>query len=60
MGHSRGATIYDRLSLLVKLGRINDDFIKNQFVVLAEERLGLGVRVPHAFVKHQMTPESGG
>lgn len=47
----RGATIYDRMAFLFKIGMINDDFIKNQRVFLVEERLGLAVRRNYAFVK---------
>ncbi len=47
----RGATIYDRMSFLFKVGMINDDFIKNQRALLVEERLGLAVRRNYAFVK---------
>ncbi|MYZ44210.1 phage major capsid protein [Schauerella aestuarii] len=48
---AQGARIYDRMAFTVKVGWINDDFIKNQRVVLVEERLGLAVRRPYAFVK---------
>lgn len=48
---SQGARIYDRMAYTVKVGMINDDFIKNQRVVLVEERLGLAVRRKYAFVK---------
>jgi len=48
---SQGARIYDRMSYTVKVGMINDDFIKNQRAVLVEERLGLAVRRANAFVK---------
>lgn len=48
---SQGARIYDRMAFTVKVGMINDDFIKNQRVVLVEERLGLAVRRANAFVK---------
>lgn len=47
----RGATIYDRMSFLFKVGMINDDFVKNQRALLVEERLGLAVRRNYAFVK---------
>lgn len=48
---SQGARIYDRMGYTIKVGWINDDFIKNQRVVLVEERLGLAVRRAAAFVK---------
>ncbi|WP_342622642.1 phage major capsid protein [Pseudomonas alkylphenolica] len=48
---SQGARIYDRMAFTIKVGMINDDFIKNQRVVLVEERLGLAVRRKYAFVK---------
>jgi HK97 family phage major capsid protein len=56
----RGATIYDRMNYLFKVGMINDDFIKNQRVLLVEERLGLGVRREYAFVKGTFTVADGG
>ena len=48
---AQGARLYDRMSFAVKMGWINDDFIKNQRVLLVEERLGLAVRRAPAFVK---------
>jgi len=48
---AQGARIYDRMGYTVKVGWINDDFIKNQRVILVEERIGLAVRRPYAFVK---------
>ena len=47
----QGARIYDRMAFTIKVGMINDDFIKNQRAILVEERLGLAVRKKHAFVK---------
>lgn len=47
----QGARIYDRMGFTIKVGMINDDFIKNQRAVLVEERLGLAVRKKFAFVK---------
>ena len=47
----QGARIYDRMDFTIKVGMINDDFIKNQRAILVEERLGLAVRKKHAFVK---------
>lgn len=60
VGYSRGAMIYDRQSMRVELGRINDDFIKNQFVLLLEMRLGLAVRNPSAFCKANLDPAGNG
>lgn len=48
---SQGARIYDRMAYTFKVGMINDDFVKNQRVLLVEERLALAVRRAHAFVK---------
>lgn len=48
---AQGARIYDRMAFTIKIGMINDDFIKNQRVILVEERIGLAVRRPYAFVK---------
>ena len=47
----QGARIYDRMAFTIKVGMINDDFIKNQRAILVEERLGLAVRKKFAFVK---------
>lgn len=47
----QGARIYDRMAFTIKVGMINDDFIKNQRAILVEERLGLAVRKKYAFVK---------
>ncbi|HDS1139811.1 TPA: phage major capsid protein [Stenotrophomonas maltophilia] len=54
----RGATIYDRMSFLFKVGLINDDFVKNQRVLLVEERLGLAKRRIEAFVKGRFKPQA--
>lgn len=48
---AQGARLYDRMAYTFKVGMINDDFVKNQRVLLVEERLGLAVRRPYAFVK---------
>lgn len=47
----QGTRIYDRMAFTIKVGMINDDFIKNQRAILVEERLGLAVRKKYAFVK---------
>lgn len=52
---AQGARIYDRMAYTFKVGMINDDFVKNQRVLLVEERLGLAVRRPYAFVKGTFT-----
>lgn len=48
---ARAAILFDRMTYLFKMGLINDMFIKNQIALLAEERLGLGVRRKEALVK---------
>lgn len=48
---ARAAILFDRMSYLFKMGLINDMFIKNMMALLAEERLGLGVRRKEALVK---------
>ena len=53
---SQGARIYDRMTFTVKVGWINDDFVKNQRVLLVEERFGLAVRRTYAFVKGRFVP----
>lgn len=50
---ARAAILFDRMTYLFKMGLINDMFIKNQIALLAEERLGLGVRRKEALVKGQ-------
>ncbi|MCQ9185757.1 phage major capsid protein [Streptomyces sp. IBSBF 2953] len=48
---ARAAILFDRMTYLFKMGLINDMFIKNMMALLAEERLGLGVRRKEALVK---------
>ena len=48
---ARAAILFDRMIYLFKMGLINDMFIKNMVALLAEERLGLGVRRKEALVK---------
>ena len=50
--------VYDRMSFLFKVGMINDDFVKNQRVLLVEERLGLAKRRVEAFVKGRFKPQT--
>lgn len=57
---AQGALLYDRTGITVRIGWINDDFVKNQFVLLVEKRVGLGVILPDGFIKHQLRPATGG
>ncbi|MEA3168980.1 MAG: hypothetical protein QOI97_1928 [Pseudomonas sp.] len=52
---ARAAILFDRMTYLFKMGLINDMFIKNMVALLAEERLGLGVRRKEALVKGKFT-----
>lgn len=44
VGDFRFGTIYDLENVTIEMGWINDQFVKNAFTILAEERLGLLVR----------------
>lgn len=51
VGDFSKAVLFDRQSLAVTLGTINDRFIRNMVTVLGEVRAGFGVIRPNAFVK---------
>jgi len=44
VGDFRYGTIYDLEDVVIEMGWINDQFVKNTFTILAEQRLGLLIR----------------
>lgn len=58
---SLGATVYRKGGLSLQATNTNeDDFVNNKITILGEERLGLAVRRPSAFVKITVTEPVGG
>ncbi len=56
-----GAQIYDREDANVVIATENeDDFVNNMIAVRCEERLGLAVKRPEAFIYGSLTPAAGG
>lgn len=49
------ATLWNREGVTVEMGYVNDDFTKNLVTIRAEERLGLGVERPSAFLYGDFT-----
>lgn len=55
-----GGTVYRKGGIRVSATNShNDDFVNNRVVVRAEERIGLAVRVPAAFVKVELAGAAG-
>lgn len=55
-----GGTVYRKGGIRVSATNShNDDFVNNRVVVRAEERIGLAVRVPAAFVKVELAGAEG-
>lgn len=51
VGDFSKAVLFDRQSLAITLGTINDQFVRNLVTVWGEIRAGFGVIHPSAFVK---------
>lgn len=49
VGDGREATIFDRMQAQISVGTIDNQFVRNQRTILAENRLGLAVFRPQAF-----------
>jgi len=49
----RGATLYDRSTLAVQVGYVNDQFRRNKRTIRAEERVAFAIRSPLAFAKFE-------
>jgi HK97 family phage major capsid protein len=56
VGDGRMAAIWDRMSAQVFIDTINDQFVRNMFTLLAEERLALTVFRPTAFAIVTLEP----
>lgn len=51
----RGAKIYDREAQNIEVGLVNDQLIKNERTIVAEQRLAFAVKIPTAFIYHEDT-----
>lgn len=54
VGDGRMAAVWDRMQAQILIDTIDDQFVRNMLTILAEERLGLTVFRPQAFVRCQL------
>jgi HK97 family phage major capsid protein len=54
VGDGRMAAVWDRMQAQILIDTIDDQFVRNMLTILAEERLGLTVFRPAAFVECQL------
>lgn len=55
VGDGRMAAVWDRMAASIKIGTIDDQFVRNMQTILAEERLAFATYRPAAFAKIELT-----